>query len=124
MMRAEISGPAAVHGALRAALAVRSDSKDLRTFVIAAGLCWSILFVVIGLRYELQMYGDGSISVGSLSLDAMDLRHQNMNQLSLDGGPVFVNGEQLVDTVASRAIDRVLNDIWQVRQRRPLAGGS
>ena len=33
----------------------------LRTFVVALGIGWSILFVVIGLAYGLQMYGDGSI---------------------------------------------------------------
>ncbi len=33
----------------------------LRTFVIAAGMCWSVLFVVIGLRYGFQMYADGSM---------------------------------------------------------------
>ena len=60
-MRAGLSHPGAIRGALRTELAVRSDSKDLRTFAIAAGLCWSILFVAIGLRYELQMYADGSM---------------------------------------------------------------
>jgi hypothetical protein len=33
----------------------------LRTLVVALGIGWSILFVVIGLAYGLQMYGDGSI---------------------------------------------------------------
>src|SRR5882672_11049388 len=33
----------------------------LRSFAIAAGICCSILFVVIGLRYQLQLYGDGAI---------------------------------------------------------------
>jgi hypothetical protein len=28
---------------------------------MAAGACWSVLFVIIGLRYELQVYADGSI---------------------------------------------------------------
>ena len=60
-MRAGLSDPGAIRGALRTEPAVRSDSKELRTFVIAAGLCWSILFVAIGLHYELQMYADGSI---------------------------------------------------------------
>ena len=41
--------------------AIRSDIASLRTVVIAAGICWSVLFVVIGLGYELQMYGDGSL---------------------------------------------------------------
>jgi hypothetical protein len=33
----------------------------LRTLAVAAGIGWSILFVVIGLRYGLQQYADGSM---------------------------------------------------------------
>lgn len=40
---------------------VRSDSDLLRAIVVAAGIGWSVLFVVIGLRYELQLYGDGAM---------------------------------------------------------------
>ena len=40
---------------------VRSDSDVLHAIVLVAGLGWSALFVVIGLRYELQLYGDGAI---------------------------------------------------------------
>ena len=40
---------------------VRSDSDLLRAIVIAAGIGWSVLFVVVGLRYELQLYGDGAM---------------------------------------------------------------
>jgi hypothetical protein len=39
----------------------RSDSDLLRTIIVAAGIGWSVLFVVIGLRYELQLYGDGAM---------------------------------------------------------------
>jgi hypothetical protein len=42
-------------------VATCSDSDLLRTFVIAAGLCWSATFIIVGLGYELQMFGDGSI---------------------------------------------------------------
>ena len=40
---------------------VRSDSDFLRAIVVVAGIGWSVLFVVIGLRYELQLYGDGAM---------------------------------------------------------------
>ncbi len=40
---------------------IHSDAGRLRTLAIAAGVCWSVLFVIIGLRYELQFYADGSI---------------------------------------------------------------
>jgi hypothetical protein len=33
----------------------------LRIVAVAAGLCWSIAFVVVGLAYGLQLYADGSI---------------------------------------------------------------
>ena len=56
-----ISGPATVAYASRDVVSGRSDVDVLRAFAIAAGISWSILFVVIGLRYELQMYADGSI---------------------------------------------------------------
>jgi hypothetical protein len=39
----------------------RSDTDVLRAIVIAAGIGWSVLFVVIGLSYELQLYGDGAM---------------------------------------------------------------
>jgi hypothetical protein len=44
----------------RAAVA-RSQRVDLHLFVLAAGLSWAIVFVVVGLAYELQTYGDGAI---------------------------------------------------------------
>jgi hypothetical protein len=47
--------------AARPDVAVGSAAALLRRFVVALGIGWSILFVVIGLRYDLQMYGDGSI---------------------------------------------------------------
>jgi hypothetical protein len=50
-----------VNGLSRADPAARSDTDILRALVIAAGLCWSVVFVVVGLRYELQLYGDGAM---------------------------------------------------------------
>jgi hypothetical protein len=38
-----------------------ADLRLLRAFVVAVGLCWSVLFVIVGLHYELQMYGDGAM---------------------------------------------------------------
>jgi len=59
-MTSSVSSPATVAYGSRK-VSGRSDVDVLRTFAIAAGICWSVLFVVIGLRYELQMYADGSI---------------------------------------------------------------
>src|SRR5215475_2831607 len=56
-----ISGPATVAYAPRDAVSGRSDVDVLRALAIAAGIGWSVVFVVIGLRYELQLYADGSI---------------------------------------------------------------
>jgi hypothetical protein len=42
-------------------VALRADTELLRALVIVAGVCWAVLFVVIGLRYGLHMYADGSI---------------------------------------------------------------
>src|SRR5271165_1304062 len=56
-------------------LVARSESisdlavASLRKWVIAAGVGWSILFVVIGLSFQLQMYGDGSIFSYSIAVE-------------------------------------------------------
>ncbi len=39
----------------------RSDGSILYLATIGAGLAWAVAFVVVGLRYDLQLYGDGSI---------------------------------------------------------------
>ena len=39
----------------------RSERLELRAFVVAAGLSWAVLFVVVGLAYDMQTYGDGAI---------------------------------------------------------------
>jgi hypothetical protein len=52
----------------------------LRAFAIAAGICCSILFVVIGLRYELQMYGDGAMFSYSVAVqDAWAFHWHNIS---------------------------------------------
>jgi hypothetical protein len=38
-----------------------SDGDVARAVVVATGIGWAILFVAIGLRYELQAYADGSL---------------------------------------------------------------
>jgi hypothetical protein len=58
---AELSASRAAHDGLHADPAVPSDLFLLRRLVISAGLCWAILFVVAGLGYGLQLFGDGSI---------------------------------------------------------------
>ena len=40
---------------------IRSGSDFLRTFLIGAGLCWSVGFVVIALCYQLELYADGAM---------------------------------------------------------------
>lgn len=49
----------------------RTDGDLLRRCVIAAGLGWALLFVIVGLACRLQMYGDGSIF--SYSVAAQDV---------------------------------------------------
>jgi hypothetical protein len=52
----------------------------LRTFAIAAGICCSILFVVVGLRYQLQIYGDGAIFSYSVAVqDAWAFHWHNIS---------------------------------------------
>jgi hypothetical protein len=60
-MTAELSASRAAHDGLHADAAVLSDILLLRGLVIGAGSCWAIVFVVAGLGYGLQLFGDGSI---------------------------------------------------------------
>ena len=72
--------PAIVDGASRADSAVRSDTDLLRTVVIVAGIAWSVAFVVIGLRYELQLYGDGAMFSYSVAVqDAWAFHWHNIS---------------------------------------------
>src|SRR5664279_388694 len=40
---------------------IRSGSDVLRALVIGTGLCWSIAFIAVALRYELELYADGAM---------------------------------------------------------------
>jgi hypothetical protein len=84
-MPADLSGLAIVRGASRRGVAVGFDTDQLRTLVIVAGICSSVLFVVIGLRYELQIYADGSIF--SYSVAVQDARAFHWHNIS---GRLFV----------------------------------
>ena len=53
----------------RRCTALGSEEQPLRTLIIATGICWSVLFVIIGLRYGLQMYADGSIFSYSVAVE-------------------------------------------------------
>ena len=41
----------------------------LRTFVVAAGFCWSVAFIAVGVGYELQLFADGSIFSYSVAVE-------------------------------------------------------
>jgi hypothetical protein len=57
----ELSGATTVSAGWRTRLAVGSEALFLRRLVVLAGLTWSLLFIVVGLNYDLQLFGDGSI---------------------------------------------------------------
>ena len=50
-------------------VANRTDVALLRTVVVAVGLSWSVAFVAIGLGYELELFGDGSVFSYSVAVD-------------------------------------------------------
>src|SRR5260370_27478380 len=60
-MTAGLSVSRAARDGLHFGAAVRSDLRLLRKLVSGAGLCWAILFVVAGLGYRLQLFGDGAV---------------------------------------------------------------
>ena len=128
-MATEMSVPDSVGGPSRRGVAVRSDSHMVRTLVVAAGIGWSVVFVIIGLRYELQLYGDGSMFSYSIAVqDAWTFHWHNISgrlfvylftyvpaetyvELTKDaGGGIVVYGflffgAQLLGLIATLAID-------------------
>lgn len=42
-------------------LALREEGRSFRRLIVAAGLCWSVAFVVIALSQRLELYGDGAM---------------------------------------------------------------
>src|SRR6266540_2155442 len=68
-MTAETSVSRAAHDGLHSDAAVHSDLRLLRRLIIGAGVCWAILFVVAGLGYGLQLFGDGSIFSYSVAVE-------------------------------------------------------
>ena len=42
-------------------MALYRQGNSFRLIVIAAGLCWSVAFIVIALAYQLELYGDGAM---------------------------------------------------------------
>ena len=79
-MTANQSHPRLESGLSWANAATRSDIDILRALVIVAGLCWSIVFVVVGLRYELQLYGDGAMFSYSVAVqDAWAFHWHNIS---------------------------------------------
>jgi hypothetical protein len=79
-MTVEISGLGTARDVKRRGVATHSDIEVLRAFAVAAGICSSVLFVAIGLRYELQMYADGSIFSYSIAVqDAWTFHWHNIS---------------------------------------------
>ena len=69
-MTAEVSGAAAMPDAAARDRVARSDARMLRRLVMALGLGWSALFVLVGVAFRLQLYGDGSIFSYSIAVRA------------------------------------------------------
>jgi hypothetical protein len=129
-MSARQAHPDLARGMSRADAATRSGTDRLRSLVIVAGICCSVVFVVIGLRYELQMYGDGAMFSYSVAVqDAWAFHWHNISgrltvylltllpaeaYVGLTGDPnggIFVYGflffaAPLLGLIATFAVDR------------------
>src|SRR5674476_443449 len=81
MNRRAVDGMAgAADGAMNAEVETRSAHRSLRALMIAAGISTSILYVVVGLSSELQMFGDGSIfSYAVAAQDAWAFHWRNIS---------------------------------------------
>ena len=84
-MTIEASSTGVETAATRGIPAIRSEAGVLRSLVVAAGIFWSLLFVAAGLRYQLQMYADGSIF--SYSVAVQDSWSYHLHNIS---GRLFV----------------------------------
>jgi hypothetical protein len=60
-MTAELTGTSTARVGGMMDRAARSDAGRLRGVVILAALVWAVAFVLVGVWYRLEMYGDGSI---------------------------------------------------------------
>lgn len=60
-MTSRTTGPDIRRASSAGDLAIGPDRRRFRAIAVAAGLCWSIAFVLVGLGYELQAYADGSV---------------------------------------------------------------
>src|ERR1035437_2818355 len=70
----------AADGVMNAEDETRSAHRSLRVLIIAAGISTSILYVVVGLISELQMFGDGSIfSYAVAAQDAWSFHWHNIS---------------------------------------------
>src|SRR5664279_2612207 len=70
----------ATDGAMNAEVETRSAHRSLRVLMIAAGISTSILYAVVGLISELQMFGDGSIfSYAVAAQDAWSFHWHNIS---------------------------------------------
>ena len=79
--------PSAGLDALHRKTGVGADVRSLRALAIGAGLISAILFVVVGIAYQLQSYGDGSIfSYAIAAEDAWDPFF--VGSASINGGGV------------------------------------
>lgn len=79
-MPAGLSNPDIALAMSRSDVVSRSATDKLRTLVVAAGICCSIIFVVVGLRYELQLYGDGAMFSYSVAVqDAWAFHWHNIS---------------------------------------------
>jgi hypothetical protein len=72
--------PGILHGVPVANDVTRSDIDLLRTIGITAGIGWAIAFVVIGIGFELQLYGDGAMFSYSVAVqDAWAFHWHNIS---------------------------------------------
>jgi hypothetical protein len=69
-MNAEVVRTATMADAVGHDRVAGSDARRLRRLVVALGLGWSALFILVGVGYGLQMYADGSIFSYSVAVRA------------------------------------------------------
>jgi hypothetical protein len=69
-MTVELTRTASMADAAADGQVAGSDARLLRRLAVMLGLAWSALFVLIGIVFRLQLYGDGSIFSYSIAVQA------------------------------------------------------
>ena len=120
-MTAELAAPRAAHGAFYSETAASSDLRLLRTFVIGAGLCWALLFVVAGVGYGLQFQRNAYVRFDVVNRKWSDFYATQLVTSNPTAIDPFGQKSDVAFLVNDGSIKRTYNALQMQGQWRPTA---